>query len=352
MRILVLLTLLMSFALFAKPSIDYKYIPKDANLIGHIATKKLTANKHFKKFLKTKDGKDVKKKLKVMGINLNKLGSVFFYSNADKVLGSKNPEKDVKELDFAIILKGITFEKFIKELAKKEKKNTKIIDFKGHKIYQDLSSEDDTNNNLKAISFVKGSSVIGSVPGVKKVIKSIKGKSTFSEKALVNKMHKAFVNPHVFIINIINSKQKALINSAVTKNSANPVMAMLGIPALSKAAKSLGFALKLNGNKLLVQVAIQADKATAKSFITGLNMQFKQFKPMIMQQVSMYAGVLGPLGVKELKSIINSLKIVQKKDLALVSFKVNVDNVAKIMKKMDQQKSQQNDDMMKMMQKK
>ena len=349
MKILALFILLVSFTAFAKPSISYKYIPKDANVVGYVSTKSLMKSKYFKKFIKTKNGKEALKNLKKIGVNIKKLGSVFFYSNSDKVLASENP-KDVKNLDYAIVLNGINLKTFVEKIANKNK-NAKIINHGGFKIYNDLEKQKN-EQSVEAITFIKGNSILGSVTGIKKVIDAFSGKSKFAKKSIVNGLYSKLGNPDAFIINIINEKQKIAINKALQKNQANPAMMMLGIPALSKNAEYFGLAFKLKGSTVTVKFGIKANKASIKMFTTALNMQFKNFKPMIMQQIDAYSGMVGKTGSKELKSIVNSLRITQKKDLGIISFKVNLNNVEKIINQMNKaQKGQknQNDQMMQMM---
>ena len=360
MKILVLISLMASFAIFAKPNIKYKYIPKDASLVGYISTKNIMKSKHYKKIMKTKDGKALIADLKKLGINIKKIGSMFFYSNSDKLMDSKNPRSDVKNMDAAIILNGISLEKAVKGIIAKSEKSkdklAKIETYKGFKVYTEVKLDESDNETdeipVDTVTFIKGNSVIGTTDSVKSVIDTFKGKSFFKSGSLVNKLYASLSKPDVFIVNIFNAKQKSLLNTTLAKSQTNPVVTMLGLAPLVKTIEVAGFTSKLKGNKVQMSIMAKANKSSIKAFTTASNMMLKQYKPMIMQQIPVYGATLGKTGVKELKSIVNSIKIIQKKDLVIISLSVNIKNVVKIMDKMNSKpKAGNQEEMLRMMNK-
>ena len=342
MKILAFLTLFISFAIFAKPGIDYKLLPKDANVFGYVSTKSFMQNKHMKKFMKTKDAKDAIKKMKEMGFNIKKLGAISFYSNIESIMKNK---KNVKKTDYALILHGINLEKLV-SLQLKKANNGKTEKYKGVTIYQDIKVKSEKKGEFDAVAFLKSNTVLGSETGVKKVIDATKGQY-FTDKKMVNKLLATLKSPEFFIFNIVKGPQKALIKEAITKNQANPAVAMFGLNALANNIKLFGFSGNLTNKKLKLTFILKADKAGVASFTQTLNMQFRNFKPMLEQQITTYGKMIGTDAAKELKNILNSLKIVAKGDLALISIVIDIDNTVKIIKKL-QKKQGGNPNMMKM----
>lgn len=342
MKVLAFLTLFMSIAIFAKPRINYKLLPKDANVFGYISTNSFMKNKHFKKFMKTKDAKASIRKMKKMGIDIKKLGSISFHSNFESLMKNK---KDAKNADFSIILHGINLEKVAK-LQLKKLKGAKTQKYNGATIYQDFKVKGNEKGEFEALTFLNDNTIMGSIKGVKKVIDTSKGKS-FSNKKMVNKLLSTLKSPEFFVLNIVQASQKTLIQQAITKNAANPAVAMLGLNSLANNIKLFAFAGNLTSKKLKLTFLLKADKAGVSSFTQTLNMQFKNFKPMLEQQINNYSRLIGKDAAKELKSIMNSLKIVKKGDLALISIVINIDNTVRILKKL-QKKQGKTPNMMKM----
>jgi hypothetical protein len=349
MKILVLLTLFVSFAVFAKPDINYSFIPKDANIVGYISTKSLMGNKFVKKMMNEKDAKNAIDELNKMGIDVKKIGSVFFYSTSDSLMKNKG-KNDLKDVDFAMILNGISLEKVIKSKVNLNK-NAKIETYKGIAIYKDLSVEMD-DEKMDAVTFIKSNTILGSLNGVKKVVASYVDKNFTKNDKMINNLYSTLKSPEFFVVNIINNKQKVLISKTIKENQANPVVAMLGLAELSKTVKYFGISSKLTGNKVEITLAVSADKASVTTFANMLNTQFKSFKPMIEQQITAYGQTLGADGVKELKSILSSVKIQGKNDLALLSFSINIENTVKIMDKLKKEGHKNDNQMMKNMKRK
>ncbi len=343
MKILAFLTLFVSFAIFAKPGINYKLIPKDADVFGYVSTKSFMKNKHLKKFMKTKDAKDAMKKMKKMGIDIKKLGSISFHSNFESLMKNK---KNAKNADFSVILHGISLENMAK-LQLKKAKDAKTQKYNGTTIYQDIKVKNNEKGKFDAVAFFNNNTILGSVIGVKKVIDANKGKN-FTKKKMINKLLSTLKSPEFFVLNIVQASQKALIQQAITKNQANPAVAMIGLNSLANNIKLFAFAGNLTNKKLKLTFLLKADKAGVASFTQTLNMQFKNFKPMLEQQINAYSKIVGKDAAKELKSIMNSLKIVAKGDLALISIVINIDNSVRIIKKLQKKQGKQPNMMMKM----
>jgi len=327
MKILVFLLLLVSASVFAKPNIDYKLIPKNANVFGYVSTKSIMSNKYFKKFLKSKENRKAMKKMKKMGIDIKKLGSLFFYADTNSVLKDKNASKSkFQYADYALVLHGLNLEKLV-EMQMKNKPKAEVKEYKGIKVYHDINIKENNKGEFEAVAFMKTSTVLGSLKGVKNVINSYKSKTFTDKVSVINSLHKKLGNPEVFAVNLVNDAQRALL----AKQKANPMLGMFGATALIKTIKLMAISLKINNKFLKFTIAIKGNEADVKTFVTTLSMQYKNFKPMIMQKTSAFSAQFGQDATKEIKSILDSVKIVSVGDMALISLEINIKNASKIL---------------------
>ena len=324
---------------FAKTKIDFRLVPKDANVVGYLASKELMTHKFFKDALNNKDAVESLAALKDMGLDYKKVGSIVFYANTDTL-----KKENVKDSDsvYAIIFNGLSLEKLLLNELKKNKQEAKTINYKGYKIYIELKIKEDKFKNkadFEAVTFIDSSTVTGSLKGVKKVIDAKKGNNF--NPSLINKVSAELKNPQFLFYNALSKKQKLFMDESFKKQK-DGMVASLGLDKLNKSAKILVFAGNLKGDVLKLTLAVQASPKDVKTFATSLNSQFQAFKPMLKQQIMVYGAMLGQDAIKELSSILDSIKIFSKGKYAMISLKINMKNTVEIINKYTEQQKMMN----------
>jgi len=322
MKIFTFLTLFISISLFA--NINYKFFPANVKIFGYIAIKNIKNNKEIRELMDAPKAKESLKSLMEMGIYLDNLGAISFFADTESL-------KAKSKGNHAIILHGLNAQKLIEQKLK-EVKNPKTETYKGYKIYLQIKNK---NNQKKeeAATIINNNTIIGSKEGVKKAIDAYKGNYFKNPKIVKNALNK-LNNPDFFVIDLVDKKQRDLFLSGAAQNQ-NPTMAMLNTQEVTKNLKILIFAGKLAKNKLHLYLALQSDKNSVKPFISNLNMQFRNFKPMLAQQINVYKSMVGNTGAKELNSILNSVKIYTKNDFGIISLYINLKRTIKALNEMN-----------------
>ncbi len=285
-------------------SLDFSYFPAETTVLAIVDFQSIFNIKAFQPMLK----KLFSKVKESNSLDLSELNSLSAFINIKDF--KNNPLSNA-----AIILDGINLSKL-----KKMPKAPKTEKFEG----LDINIYDDNTGFV----VIGNKTIGGTLISVKNAISLNKGKSKNLASTPRNNDFKEIIsklnNSQLNLIFVSNEKTDSEIKNFFSK----PQFFML--KEFTDNLKSAGFGIKVDNKNIDFTLVMKSSKDGVKSLASLANTQLNQIKPNLDKQLTNLKAIVTPSGINIIKNMVNTVKIEEKNEFLVISFRLTMKDAMKI----------------------